>query len=247
MAASALILLGVGGFIVSMTLCGLVLAVGLKGMLGGAATFILFAICRAIYGSLGCATPSATQAYLASRTRRSARVDGACRRCRRRSAWGRSSARRWRRCSCCRSSACPGRCSPSPLIAHPRVRRDPVVAARRPPRAARRRARRGDELSVAWPRASTGASVVAATSPERTRLKWNDPRIRPWILAGVRRRPCPGGDPDLPRLLRHRPAAARARTARRQSIAIVMMAGAAADAGGAMGPDPAARAWARAR
>ena len=70
----ALILMGVGGFIVSMALCGAILVFGLKGMLGGAATFILFAIARAIYGSLGCATPSATQAYLASRTRRAARV-----------------------------------------------------------------------------------------------------------------------------------------------------------------------------
>ena len=32
----------------------------------------------------------------------------------------------------------------------------------------------------------TGASVVAATAPQRReRLKWNDPRIRPWIVAGV--------------------------------------------------------------
>jgi hypothetical protein len=32
----------------------------------------------------------------------------------------------------------------------------------------------------------TGASVVAATSPgRRQRLKWSDPRIRPWIVAGV--------------------------------------------------------------
>ena len=31
----------------------------------------------------------------------------------------------------------------------------------------------------------TGASVVAATSPKRAQLKWHDPRIRPWILAGV--------------------------------------------------------------
>jgi hypothetical protein len=32
----------------------------------------------------------------------------------------------------------------------------------------------------------TGASVVAATAPRRAkRLKWNDPRIRPWILAGI--------------------------------------------------------------
>jgi hypothetical protein len=31
----------------------------------------------------------------------------------------------------------------------------------------------------------TGASVVAATSPRQKRLKWNDPRIRSWIIAGV--------------------------------------------------------------
>jgi hypothetical protein len=31
----------------------------------------------------------------------------------------------------------------------------------------------------------TGASVVAATAPRRKRLKWNDPRIRNWIVAGV--------------------------------------------------------------
>ena len=68
----ALTLLGVGGFIVSMALCGLVLVAGLRGALGGALTFVLFAAARAIYGSLGCATPSATQAYLASKTRRSA-------------------------------------------------------------------------------------------------------------------------------------------------------------------------------
>ena len=37
MAASALILLGLGGFIVSMLLCGLILAAGLNGMVGGVA------------------------------------------------------------------------------------------------------------------------------------------------------------------------------------------------------------------
>jgi hypothetical protein len=31
----------------------------------------------------------------------------------------------------------------------------------------------------------TGASVVAATAPRRRRLKWSDPRIRSWIVAGV--------------------------------------------------------------
>jgi hypothetical protein len=31
----------------------------------------------------------------------------------------------------------------------------------------------------------TGASVIAATSPKGPPLKWNDPRIRNWIIAGV--------------------------------------------------------------
>ena len=57
-----LILLGLGGFIVSMTLCGLALVAGLNGVIGGTATFVIFALFRAIYGSLGCATPSATRA-----------------------------------------------------------------------------------------------------------------------------------------------------------------------------------------
>jgi MFS family permease len=61
----ALTLVGVGGFIAAMTLCGLALLAGLKGVLAGGVTFGTFAICRAIYGSFGSATPSATQAYLA--------------------------------------------------------------------------------------------------------------------------------------------------------------------------------------
>ena len=67
-------LLGVGGFVVSSILCGLALEAGLSGLVGGAVAFALFGLARAFYGALGSATPSATQAYLASRTRRSARV-----------------------------------------------------------------------------------------------------------------------------------------------------------------------------
>ena len=70
----ALTVMGVSGFIASMILCGIVLFAGLHKWIGGAVTFGMFAIFRAIYGGLGCATPSATQAYLASKTRRSGRV-----------------------------------------------------------------------------------------------------------------------------------------------------------------------------
>jgi hypothetical protein len=73
----------------------------------------------------------------------------------------------------------------------------------------------------------TGASVIAATSPKVPRLKWNDPRIRDWIIAGVvaghaqaATRACLGFFViDRLHLVPH---------GSEQSIAIVMMAGAAA-------------------
>lgn len=177
-----LILLGLGGFIISMTLCGIVLAAGLKGLLGGAATFGLFAIFRAVYGSLGCATPSATQAYLASRTRRAARVNAL---------------------SALASSfglgtiigpaiapmfVLPFVGLPGPLFGFALVGVGvfAMIAIWLPDDTKGRRTGRGAAMSypsLASP--VTGASVVAATAPKTAKLKWHDPRIRPWILAGV--------------------------------------------------------------
>jgi MFS family permease len=177
-----LILVGLGGFIVSMMLCGLTLSAGLDGLLGGAATFGLFAVFRAIYGSLGCATPSATQAYLASKTRRSARVNAL---------------------SALASSFGLGTIIgpaiaplfvlpivglPGPLFAFALIGLFVFAAIGLwlPDDAGGRRIGRGAAMSypsIASP--VTGASVVAATSPKVPRLKWHDERIRPWILAGV--------------------------------------------------------------
>jgi MFS family permease len=106
----ALTVMGVSGFLASMLLCGLVLFAGLHQWIGGTLTFALFALFRAIYGGLGCATPSATQAYLASKTRRRA-GSPRFRRCRRRSGSGRSSVLPSRHCSCFRSSGLPAPCS----------------------------------------------------------------------------------------------------------------------------------------
>src|SRR4029079_14113787 len=66
----ALTVMGVSGFVVSMLLCGIALYAGLHQWIGGALTFGSFAALRAIYGGLGCATPSAAQAYLASKNPR---------------------------------------------------------------------------------------------------------------------------------------------------------------------------------
>jgi MFS family permease len=179
----ALTLLGVGGFIVSMTLCGIVLMAGLDRLISGALTFTLFAAARAIYGGLGCATPSATQAYLASKTRRTARVSAL---------------------SSLSSSfglgtivgpalaplfVLPFVGLPGPLFAFALIALVVFVAiVMWLPDDSRPRQRRGHGAAMSYPSIAsspTGASVVASTAPRSARLSWRDRRIRNWIIAGV--------------------------------------------------------------
>src|SRR4051794_20771525 len=178
-----LTIMGVSGFILSMTLCGIALFGGLRGWIGGALTFSLFAVFRAIYGGLGCATPSATQAYLASKTRRSGRVAAL---------------------SALSSSFGLGTIigpAVAPLFVVPVVGlAGPLfafaliaaavfgsIALWLPNDKAGRRVGHGAAMSYpSLATTPTGASVVAATSPRRQkRLSWKDPRVRPWIIAGV--------------------------------------------------------------
>ncbi|WP_428027282.1 MFS transporter [Altererythrobacter sp.] len=70
----AMMAMGLVGFIASMSLCGLALIFGLAGLLPAAATLILFALARSLYGGFGSAAPPAVQAYVASRTPRSERT-----------------------------------------------------------------------------------------------------------------------------------------------------------------------------
>jgi len=178
-----LTMMGVSGFILSMTLCGVALFSGLRGWLSGALTFALFAVFRGIYGGLGCATPSATQAYLASKTRRSGRV-GAL--------------------SALSSSFGLGTIigpAIAPLFVLPFVGlAGPLFAFALIAAAVfacialwlpndQKGRRTGHGAAMSYPSLATtptGASVVAATSPRRQkRLSWKDPRVRPWIIAGV--------------------------------------------------------------
>jgi hypothetical protein len=166
-----------------MTLCGLVLVAGLKGWIAGAATFGLFALFRAIYGSLGCATPSATQAYLASKTRRAARTSAL---------------------SALSSSfglgtivgpalaplfVLPFVGLPGPLFAFAIIGLGVFLAILfwLPEDVGGPGKGRGAAMS--YPSLAsmiTGASVKAAVAPRRMkRLSWRDERIRPWIMSGV--------------------------------------------------------------
>jgi MFS family permease len=178
-----LTMMGVSGFILSMTLCGIVLFAGLNSWIGSAVTFGLFAVFRGIYGGLGCATPSATQAYLASKTRRSGRVAAL---------------------SALSSSFGLGTIigpAVAPLFVLPLVGlAGPLFAFALIAAAAftaillwlpndRAGRRVGHGAAMSYPSLATtptGASVVAATAPRRQkRLSWKDPRVRPWIVAGV--------------------------------------------------------------
>ena len=70
----AMILLGVGGLIVSLTVCGVFLCLGINGVIPGTAAFGLFIVGRLIYGSLGAAAPPAVQALVAGETTREERT-----------------------------------------------------------------------------------------------------------------------------------------------------------------------------
>lgn len=70
----AMMALGLIGFLASFALCGTVLWFGLAGALPAAATLLLFAAARSLYGGFGSAAPPAVQAYVASRTPRAERT-----------------------------------------------------------------------------------------------------------------------------------------------------------------------------
>lgn len=181
-----LTMVGVGGFIVSSILCGLALQAGLLGWVGGGVAFILFGVARGLYGGFGSATPSATQAYLASKTRRSARVTALS-----------TLASSFGLGTVIGPALAPlfvlpfvGLTGPFFAFALIGVAVVLAVAIGLPDDARPRHGRRaGHGAAMSYPSLATpttGASVVAATSPRGgPRLSWRDPRIRRWILAGL--------------------------------------------------------------
>lgn len=70
----AMMALGLMGFIVSFVLCGAALWAGLSGWLSALWTLLAFAAARSLYGFFGSAAPPAVQAYVASRTPRAERT-----------------------------------------------------------------------------------------------------------------------------------------------------------------------------
>jgi len=69
-----MILTGMGGYVASLMLCGAFLTAGINGWIGGAAAFALFVAGRLVYGALGAAAPPAVQALVAGETSRAERT-----------------------------------------------------------------------------------------------------------------------------------------------------------------------------
>lgn len=69
-----MVLLGVGGFSVSILLVGLVLTAGIFGWLGPVATVVAVVVARLLYGTFGSASPPAAQAIIALSTTREQRT-----------------------------------------------------------------------------------------------------------------------------------------------------------------------------
>jgi len=63
-----LMMVGLSGFLISMTLCGVVVSAGLRHMAPPMIIFALFLLARALFGLFGAASNPATQAYIAERT-----------------------------------------------------------------------------------------------------------------------------------------------------------------------------------
>ncbi len=69
-----LMMMGLSGFMVSMTICGAVVSAGLRHLAAPLIIFICFLLARALFGLFGSASNPATQAYVADHTPRELRT-----------------------------------------------------------------------------------------------------------------------------------------------------------------------------
>ena len=178
----ALMALGVTGFSLSMLLCGLSIWAGLSGWLSAGVTFILFALCRSLYGGFGSAAPPAVQAYVAARTEPAERTQALSLVS---SSFGLGTV--------IGPAVAPLFILPffglaAPMLVFALIGVSVLIALRlRLPDDLPRFEARG--VVATYPTSASVASVgddeeISADGTPRARLDWNDPRTKPWMLAG---------------------------------------------------------------
>ena len=183
----AMILLGVGGFSVSLSLCGIFLLAGINGWITGTAAFLAFIGGRLIYGTFGAAAPPAVQALVAGETTREERTKALTLLA---SAFGLG--------TILGPAIAPylllgrvgsvevGLAGPAFVFALFGVGVWITVRTMLPDD--RLGAHPGHGSSSAYPSiggAPTGATVAAATQPHTEHVGYFDPRIRGWMITGL--------------------------------------------------------------
>ena len=182
-----MILLGVGGFAVSLSLCGVFLLAGINGWISGTAAFLAFIGGRLIYGSFGSAAPPAVQALVAGETTREERTKALTLLA---SAFGLG--------TILGPAIAPylflghlggieiGLAGPAFVFALFGIGVWITVRAMLPDD--RSETHRGHGASSAYPSiggAPSGGSIAAATHPHSEPVGYLDPRIRAWMIAGL--------------------------------------------------------------
>ncbi|WP_428629069.1 MFS transporter [Sphingopyxis sp.] len=183
----ALMAMGVIGFMSSMALCGLTLWAGLQGYLAAGVTFVIFAVFRSLYGGFGSASPPAVQAYVAARTEPAERTQALSLVS---SSFGLGTV--------IGPAIAPFFILPfvglaGPLLVFALIGLIVLVLLRwRLPDDVPRFAARGSiaayPTSAGSPEAATDDSddeVVDPSAAAAPPLRWTDPRVRPWLLAGL--------------------------------------------------------------
>ena len=181
----AMMALGMIGFSASFGLCGLVLLAGLEGLMTAGLTLALFAAARSLYGGFGSAAPPAVQAYVASRTPRAERTKAMALIA---SSFGLGTV--------IGPAIAPLLVFPGPGLSGPffifaafgilvlialRLRLpndDPTFAARGQITAAPFSASASNTAGSS----DEGMEALEGTIPN---LSWRDPRLRPWLIAGL--------------------------------------------------------------
>ncbi|MBE5074551.1 MFS transporter [Erythrobacteraceae bacterium E2-1 Yellow Sea] len=192
----AMMAIGLVGFVLSMGLCGMALWFGLNGFLSAIATLLLFALARSLYGGFGSAAPPAVQAYVASRTPRSERTQAMALIA---SSFGLGTV--------IGPALAPLLIFPStglvgPFLAFAAIGVVVLIALRlRLPDDTPSYAARGDIVAAPFSAGSsprledegddTTQQDVPLDSPDQppkreiVHLRWRDPRLRPWVWAGL--------------------------------------------------------------
>ena len=182
-----MILLGLGGFSVSLSLCGIFLAAGINGWISGTAAFLAFIGGRLIYGTFGSAAPPAVQALVAGETTRAERTKALTLLA---SAFGLGTIlgpaiAPYLLLGTYRGVAI-GLAGPAFVFAIFGIGVFITVSTMLPDDRTPSFDTHG--ASSAYPSiggAPTGASVTAAMQPHTERVGYADPRIRAWMIAGL--------------------------------------------------------------